>query len=85
MTTITSSYLTEDLAQILRYFPGAQPVTLDTPFELTDKPVPAKTITKHQQKPSQAESASASAGAASVLAACLIPLSSHRSLPWTTR
>ncbi len=31
-------YLTEDLAQIQRYFPGAQPVSLRTPFDLTPKP-----------------------------------------------
>lgn len=28
-------YLTEDLAQIERYFPGARPVALRTPFDLT--------------------------------------------------
>lgn len=28
-------YLTEDLAQIQRYFPGAKPVALRTPFDLT--------------------------------------------------
>lgn len=44
MSTITHSYLTEDLAQILRYFPGASPVTLDTPFDLHDRKakLPAK-------------------------------------------
>ena len=31
-------YLTEDLAQIQRYFPGARPVALRTPFDLTPKP-----------------------------------------------
>jgi hypothetical protein len=31
-------YLTEDLAQIQRYFPGAKPVALRTPFDLTPKP-----------------------------------------------
>lgn len=28
-------YLVEDLAQIQRYFPGAKPVALRTPFDLT--------------------------------------------------
>ncbi|MGB4800146.1 MAG: hypothetical protein WBP03_01350 [Candidatus Saccharimonadales bacterium] len=28
-------YLHEDLAQIQRYFPGARPVSLRTPFDLT--------------------------------------------------
>ena len=31
-------YLTEDLAQIQRYFPGAKPVALRTPFDLTKRP-----------------------------------------------
>lgn len=31
-------HLTEDLAQIQRYFPGARPVVLRTPFDLTPKP-----------------------------------------------
>ena len=31
-------YLSEDIAQIKRYFPGAQPVTLYTPFDITPKP-----------------------------------------------
>ena len=31
-------YLTEDLAQIQRYFPGAKPVALRTPFDLTKQP-----------------------------------------------
>lgn len=30
-------YLAEDLAQIKRYFPGAQPVTLRTPFDITPR------------------------------------------------
>ena len=41
--TVTSSYLTEDLAQILRYFPGAQAVTFDTPFDLTPVESPKTT------------------------------------------
>lgn len=28
-------YLTEDLSQIQRYFPGAEPVALITPFDIT--------------------------------------------------
>ncbi|MFZ1249050.1 MAG: hypothetical protein WAQ24_01875 [Candidatus Saccharimonadales bacterium] len=28
-------YLAEDVAQIQRYFPGARPVSLRTPFDLT--------------------------------------------------
>lgn len=31
-------YLTEDIAQIQRYFPGARAVTLRTPFDITPKP-----------------------------------------------
>lgn len=31
-------YLTEDLEQIQRYFPGAESVNLRTPFDLTPKP-----------------------------------------------
>lgn len=34
MATVTRSYLTEDLAQILRYFPDACRVTFDTPFDI---------------------------------------------------
>ncbi len=34
----TQQHLHEDLAQIRRYFPGAQPVALCTPFDLTPKP-----------------------------------------------
>jgi len=30
-------YLQEDIAQIRRYFPGAKPVALVTPFDLTPK------------------------------------------------
>ena len=84
MSTITSSYLTEDLAQILRYFPGAQPVALDTPFDLTDRPVRRKTRRSHTPRPDQTPATSSPTGATSVLAACLVPLSSHRSLPWMT-
>lgn len=32
------NYLTEDLQQIRRYFPGAQVVALEVPFDFTDKP-----------------------------------------------
>ncbi len=31
-------YLTEDMLQIQRYFPGAKPVALRTPFDLTPPP-----------------------------------------------
>ncbi|MBL8121539.1 hypothetical protein JNM87_02205 [Candidatus Saccharibacteria bacterium] len=31
-------YLTEDLEQIQRYFPGAEPVALHTPFDITPRP-----------------------------------------------
>lgn len=31
-------YLTEDIAQIKRYFPGAHTVALRTPFDITPKP-----------------------------------------------
>lgn len=30
-------YLREDLAQIKRYFPGAKPIALHTPFDITPK------------------------------------------------
>jgi len=79
MSTITSSYLTEDLAQILRYFPGAQPIALDTPFDLTNRPVRRKT--RHSDR---TPTTSPSASTTSVLAACLVPLTAHRSTPWTT-
>jgi hypothetical protein len=35
VTPKTRQYLHEDLAQIQRYFPGATPVALRTPFDLT--------------------------------------------------
>jgi len=35
---MTRHYLTEDLAQIQRYFPQARPVTITTPFDLTERP-----------------------------------------------
>lgn len=38
---MTRVYLHEDLAQIQRYFPGARTVALRTPFDLTDRDVPA--------------------------------------------
>ena len=31
-------YLTEDIEQIKRYFPGAKAVALHTPFDLTERP-----------------------------------------------
>lgn len=31
------TFLTEDIEQIRRYFPGAKVVALRTPFDLTDK------------------------------------------------
>ena len=31
-------YLTEDIEQIKRYFPGARAVALHTPFDITPKP-----------------------------------------------
>lgn len=31
-------YLTEDIAQIQRYFPGSEAVAIETPFGLTNKP-----------------------------------------------
>ena len=31
-------YLTEDIEQIRRYFPGARAVALRTPFDITPKP-----------------------------------------------
>lgn len=36
-------YLTEDLAQLQRYFPDARPIAITTPFDLTDRP-PARRI-----------------------------------------
>lgn len=82
--TITSSYLTEDLAQILRYFPGARPVTLDTPFDLTDRPVAIKTTRLEEFQSDDAAAASAN-NTTPALAACFVPLGVHRRLPWTTR
>jgi hypothetical protein len=38
MSVAQRQYLTEDLAQIQRYFPGAKPVALRTPFDITPKP-----------------------------------------------
>ena len=35
---MTHYYLTEDIAQIQRYFPGARPVALRTPFDITPRP-----------------------------------------------
>ncbi|MBP9853117.1 MAG: hypothetical protein QG629_289 [Patescibacteria group bacterium] len=35
---MNSFYLIEDLQQIQRYFPQAQPVALITPFDITEKP-----------------------------------------------
>ena len=35
---MSRSFLTEDLAQIQRYFPGAKPIALKVPFEFTEKP-----------------------------------------------
>lgn len=32
------NYLVEDLAQIQRYFPSAQPVAIETPFDLSERP-----------------------------------------------
>lgn len=83
MSTITSSYLTEDLAQIMRYFPGAQPVTLNTPFDLTDRPVRRKTVRPQQSQPTQTPDISSAPGNTAILAACLVPLVAHRSSPWT--
>jgi hypothetical protein len=37
-------YLVEDLSQIQRYFPGAQPDTLRTPFDLTVRPTRPRLI-----------------------------------------
>lgn len=38
MNISRNQYLHEDLAQIQRYFPGAKPVALRTPFDLTKRP-----------------------------------------------
>lgn len=35
---MTRHYLTEDIEQIKRYFPGARAIALHTPFDLTPKP-----------------------------------------------
>lgn len=35
---MSQQYLTEDLAQILRYFPGAEPIALTTPFDSSIEP-----------------------------------------------
>jgi hypothetical protein len=35
---MTRYYLTEDITQIQRYFPGARPVALRTPFGITPRP-----------------------------------------------
>lgn len=32
------NYLVEDLAQIQRYFPSAEPIAIVTPFDLTERP-----------------------------------------------
>jgi hypothetical protein len=32
-------YLTEDLRLIQKYFPGAKPVAMCTPFDLTNRPL----------------------------------------------
>jgi len=84
MSTITSSYLTEDLAQIMRYFPGAQPIALNTPFDLTDRTVKRKTKHSRTPRPDQTPTTSSPATTNSVLAACLIPFTAHQSSPWTT-
>lgn len=84
--TITSSYLTEDLSQILRYFPGARPVTLDTPFDLTDRPAAIKmTHLDELQSDPAAIAASSTNDTKPALAACFVPLGTYRRLPWTTR
>lgn len=31
------NYLVEDLAQIQRYFPSAEPIAIQTPFDLTER------------------------------------------------
>lgn len=36
---IEAVYLREDIEQIKRYFPGAEPVQLHTPFDLTPRPM----------------------------------------------
>lgn len=33
------TYLVEDLQQIQRYFPGAKAITLEVPFEFTERPL----------------------------------------------
>ncbi|MCA9318312.1 hypothetical protein KDA06_01585 [Candidatus Saccharibacteria bacterium] len=38
-------YLTEDIAQIQHHFPGSEAVAIETPFDLTDKPVQRRTYT----------------------------------------
>ena len=35
------NYLVEDLAQIQRYFPSAEPIAIVTPFDLTERPLVA--------------------------------------------
>ena len=35
---MTRAYLTEDLAQVQRYFPNAEPLVITTPFDLTEQP-----------------------------------------------
>ncbi len=36
---MSKHYLTEDVRQIQKYFPGARAVALHTPFDLTEQPV----------------------------------------------
>ncbi len=40
---MTRPHLSEDIRQIQKYFPGAQTVSLHTPFDLTNKPRPHQT------------------------------------------
>lgn len=49
-TSLLSSYLTEDLAQIQRFFPGARPVTLRTPFDIDTRPRSVVADIFHQEK-----------------------------------
>jgi|JI10StandDraft_1071094.scaffolds.fasta_scaffold01099_38 hypothetical protein len=49
---MTRTYLTEDFAQIQRYFPSAEPLTITTPFDLTERPPTRRVFADVFQEPS---------------------------------